>query len=110
MNKNNKEIYDFLKCPICFETAKNPIECTGCSHVYCKTCLSLVNKDLTTIKCPTCRKKKSLKTCALGKKLLGAMKIKCPNNCKKAITKSDLNNHLKKCPKRSYECVICGYK
>ena len=38
-DEDNKEIKDFLKCPICFENIKNPKMCFRCKKIFCFQCL-----------------------------------------------------------------------
>ncbi|XP_002127685.2 uncharacterized protein LOC100182651 isoform X1 [Ciona intestinalis] len=54
-----------INCPVCLETLKtilsqgNEIRSTVCGHVFCHNCISLAIRS--SKKCPTCRRKLTLK-------------------------------------------------
>ena len=53
LTKNEEEIDEELKCCLCWELVRDPIELKCCKCLSCQGCLSLVKKK----ECPFCRSK-----------------------------------------------------
>ncbi len=58
-DEDNKEIKDFLKCPICFENIKNPKMCFRCKKIFCFQCLKHFY-ETGGHNCPLCKALQSL--------------------------------------------------
>ena len=52
--KDFAEIVQEFECPICLQFPLNPIQCSKCLKILCKTCQR-------TSKCPLCREKFEIK-------------------------------------------------
>ncbi|CAK9067296.1 unnamed protein product [Durusdinium trenchii] len=67
-----------LRCPICTDVFEEPVSCSACQQVFCKTCIEHV---LLTCKpaCPTCRAPltKSLQPNFLVRSLLNELHVRC---------------------------------
>jgi len=117
INKKDKENVDYL-CPIC-KGFMLPDECIElhCGHLFCKTCIYNVNNNVSlSAKCPLCNVKSStfkyIKTSnKFAYKILGNVKIRCPNNdCKEELLAGDLKYHIKKCDYVLMDCEYCDKK
>src|SRR5690349_17219008 len=105
MSLELNDIYDNLNCPICLESAEFPYECGQCAKIFCRECLLKIGADISKIKCPICRKRKSLKESAIASKLLKERLLKCPNSCGQVnLKKSNLKSHLKICTNKQFVC------
>ncbi|KAJ0065744.1 hypothetical protein NL108_017562 [Boleophthalmus pectinirostris] len=51
-------VEDFLTCPVCLETFKEPVS-LGCHHSFCSVCLHNYWDQNSTRTCPVCRRKSS---------------------------------------------------
>jgi len=107
------KISDDLMCGICLMPLVEPTEHlavgnSSCSQLYCAECA----KDIP--KCPHCRYDVEWKKIEISPssqkfilKPLAALQVVC-NNCKAAVARSELNEHVFGCP---VECVKrCGEK
>ena len=93
---------DFLTCLICLELAKNAVECEDCNNIMCELCAKSLKKN----ECPSCRKDNfNIKVSILARRMIGTVPCDCPNDCGEKTTIGNLEDHLKKCPNRTY---ICG--
>ena len=96
---NTKE---FLTCLICLEIAKNAVECDACVNIMCEGCADGLKKK----ECPSCRKANfKPKPSILARRMIGTIPCSCPNECGETSTIGNLEDHLRRCPKRTY---ICG--
>jgi hypothetical protein len=106
--KNENEILESLKCPICIDYANEPIECQLCNNIFCTLCLYKEDK-LMYKSCPMCRKEPNFKESQFAKRLLNNIPIDCPNKCEITVSRIDIKTHLLKCENRPYECKICKF-
>ena len=102
------EIVQEVECPICLQFPLNPIQCSKCLKIFCKTC-QIKNT------CPICRdefKEKELER--ILKNILDKLLLRC-QNCEKYNKKLNLNkikvsqyvNHLSNCEFSDYQCLVC---
>jgi hypothetical protein len=96
-DEKHKNIDEFI-CRICSFILQDPHECENCGIPYCKDCLEAWHQRSSQcpIKCGSTLKIKPAHR--FFKKMLGEIKIKCPNeNCPEIIQISRLEYHLKEC-------------
>jgi hypothetical protein len=103
-----------LQCPICLGVFKDPVETTGCRHVFCRECITewLTAGGWT---CPTCRadlplsgiRDASPALCSL----VGRLKMRCVNaaeGCEARVTVAGLGTHLRVECQLAVEQCQCG--
>ena len=95
-------------CPICLQVSLNPIVCSDCNHIFCKTCQR-------SIKCPLCKRDfREKKLDGLTRRIFETLLLKC-KNCEKynlggsgKIKISEYLNHLRNCEFSDYICLTCN--
>jgi len=97
---HNKQYYegikDLIKCSICLDIVKNPVQCNKCQNCFCLLCV----KKLT--KCPLrCESSKFIPS-LICKSLLSNLTIKC--RCKKEIGYDFIEKHKRE------ECIYSDFK
>uniref|UniRef100_A0A8C6T6T5 Nuclear factor 7, brain n=1 Tax=Neogobius melanostomus TaxID=47308 RepID=A0A8C6T6T5_9GOBI len=55
MSERIAAVEDFLTCPVCLDTFKEPVS-LGCNHSFCSSCLQNYWDTNNTKNCPVCRK------------------------------------------------------
>ena len=107
--KDFREIIEEVECPICSLFPLNPVQCSKCQKLICKTCKN------TNI-CPLCRGEFGQKELDRTlKNILEKLLLKCPNCDKycKSINKinkikvSEYIKHISNCEYSNYKCLIC---
>jgi len=92
----NREYYegikDMIKCTICLDIVKEPVQCNKCQHCFCSLC----SRELK--KCPFRCENSSIISSFVCNQLLSGLKIKC--KCGNEIGYDFLKNHKEK------ECKI----
>uniref|UniRef100_A0A8C6TA32 Uncharacterized protein n=1 Tax=Neogobius melanostomus TaxID=47308 RepID=A0A8C6TA32_9GOBI len=58
MSERIAAVEDFLTCPVCLDTFKEPVS-LGCNHSFCSSCLQNYWDKNNTKNCPVCRRKSS---------------------------------------------------
>uniref|UniRef100_A0A8C6WM18 Nuclear factor 7, brain n=1 Tax=Neogobius melanostomus TaxID=47308 RepID=A0A8C6WM18_9GOBI len=58
MSERIAAVEDFLTCPVCLDTFKEPVS-LGCNHSFCSSCLQNYWDKHNTKNCPVCRRKSS---------------------------------------------------
>ena len=97
------DIFDSLKCVVCFDISKDAVECLSCGNVFCKMCVF-------NIKCPLCRTHSAYKDSYFARKIIDCMPIKC-HECGDSTTNGKLEDHLDQCPGRIFNCKKnCGFE
>ena len=102
------EIVQEVECPICLQFPLNPIQCSKCLKIFCKTCQITKN-------CANCRgefKEKELDR--ILRNILDKLLLRC-KNCEKYNGKLNLNKikvseyikHLSNCEYSDYQCLFC---
>jgi len=96
----NKEYYNvikgMIKCSICLDIVKDPVQCDKCQHCFCSRCSEPLNS------CPFRCKNHNFVPSFICNQLLSELKIKC--KCGKEISYDFLKNHKKK------DCQIVDYR
>lgn len=108
--KGEMEVLESLKCPVCLDYADEPMECQHCSNIFCRKCLGIEGGNIKMKSCPMCRKEPSFKESAFAKRLLSNIPVACPNECGATTSKTELNAHLLKCPKKIFTCLVCNFQ
>ena len=96
-----------LFCAICKCFMKEPVECTTCKSIFCKTCIEswLILKK----KCPNnCRDFTIKKTYVLIDKIINSTKVKCQNHdqgCLASVPYEELKTHQSTCKYRTLPCT-----
>lgn len=111
-DKNDNEMLESLKCPLCLDFAEDAMECTYCNNIFCKKCIGIdliSNLNKSKLKsCPICRKEPcSFQDCLFARRLLNNLPIICPNLCGHSTSRGEMKNHLNKCINKKYQCKIC---
>ena len=104
-SKELEELINRLKCIICYNIPFTPLECLGCSAVFCENCYKKSKSNRNV--CPQCKvfefKTKKL---FLADSVYKYISIKCTNKGCTVTTKfSEYKNHLIHCPYRQYKCA-----
>jgi len=84
-----------LECHICLEPLIDPVVHSECQVMFCRSCISVVQK------CPTCDKiLDNSKLAPVPKYIIGlldALKVKCPG-CNNTIERRFFKEHIPNCP------------
>ncbi|XP_066936540.1 uncharacterized protein [Clytia hemisphaerica] len=87
-----KNFEQHYSCPICLDIVCEAVECKVCHKLYCDECV----RELNT--CPSCRQPFNTQPNKNVRQFIGNLKTKCPNEeCREKPTRSNLQEHLKKC-------------
>ena len=106
--KDFGEIIQEFECPICLQFPLNPIQCSKCLKIICKTCQM-------TSKCALCREVFEQKELdRILKNIFEKLLLRC-QNCDKysrnlksnKIKVSQYLNHLSNCEYSDYQCLTC---
>ena len=92
----NKNIIDYLNCPICFNLCEDPLDCTKCGNIFCEDCIKVS-------KCPICRQETNFKESKFATKLIDTLETKC-EYCNINTTKQKLKPHRFECIKTPIMC------
>ena len=108
-HKDFREIVEEVECPICLFFPLNPVQCSKCQKLLCKTCQ--IKKE-----CAICRDKFEEKELDRNlKNILEKLLVKC-QNCDKysksfnkvnKIKVSEYIKHISNCEYSDYQCLIC---
>lgn len=106
------DIDEELKCPICCGVLEDPLQGTGCEHVYCRKCIiEWMNNSET---CPVDRnqlKKSQLQPIPrIVRNLLNHLRIKCDfhhSGCNEIIALEELPVHRANCTFNPEHPVLC---
>jgi hypothetical protein len=100
----SNDVFDSLKCVVCFEISRDAVECLTCGNIFCRMCVY-------NIKCPLCRSHSAYKDSYFARKIIECMPIKC-EFCSETTTKGKVQEHLDKCQGRNYKCknVKCSFE
>jgi hypothetical protein len=123
---------DLFQCPVCFETANDPVMCCGDNqHTFCRACLT---KWLDTVEsCPTCKCDVTVDTLLknrMAAEYIGQCKVRClmaipeegapaakkrktskktdPGTCEWVGTIETLDAHMQECAYVHIECQYGG--
>jgi len=95
----NKEYYDGIKeqvkCPICLDIVRKPVQCIKCQHFFCLVCSNNLKE------CPFRCNNKIFKDSIICKNLLSELTIKCQCGCE--IRYDLFEKHKKE------ECMLTNY-
>ena len=96
------EMYErYFKCLICNDVVFNPIYCSECENIFCKTCISINKHKNNLLLCD--HTKISTELPKLKKELFEKIKINCFFKCNnKSLDLLSYPSHLKSC-KEKYE-------
>ena len=106
--KDFSEIIQEVECPICLQFSLNPVQCSKCLRIFCKTCQ--INNQ-----CSICRETFISKELdRILKNILDKLLLNC-QNCRKygslktinKIKVSEYSKHLYKCEFSDYQCLTC---
>lgn len=92
------DIFENLRCIVCFDLAREAVECLLCGNIFCKRCVS-------NIKCPLCRNHSTYKDSGFARRIIDSMPVKCPD-CNLPTTKGALEGHLLICSERVFTCKM----
>jgi hypothetical protein len=93
-------------CPLCLELAKNAVESSCCTKIYCQECIDSSFKKYQH--CPCCRSPDlTYEPSKIARKVISEIKVPC-NHCELKVETGEMQNHLKKCPKVKLKCRLCG--
>ncbi|XP_013395836.1 E3 ubiquitin-protein ligase NRDP1 [Lingula anatina] len=95
-----------LTCLICYEIADNAVETSCCHHIFCENCLSSVGSN----NCPNCRKHFQSVVAHFARRVIGNMQSQCPMGCGLTVSRSEMNEHIARCPRRMLECPSTSCK
>jgi len=114
------EMKDNVSCAICqADVMCDPQLMTKCGHSFCKTCLEKKDQYGTSNGiCPSCRKgsdvdpNRWVPNISLAK-VIDSIKFMCPCCCEAiksetTYSRTELRNHLDKCPYRRHKCMVPG--
>ncbi len=112
--EQDKELYEKLKdeltCIICFGLLQDPLICSRCETVFCKSCIDtwFTKRE----KCPLNCSKTDTQLSQIPKnmkKLMNKIRVKCPNDCQVELL--DYGIHVSNCAKESpIKCWNCGHQ
>ena len=109
--KISENLFEELKCPICYNLIWKPLECLECGKIFCEYC---INESLKFKKfCPMCKMQGPFREAKSLKSFFGKVKINCANKgCKEKPNYFDYLTHLEKCDFRLYHCTNedCQYQ
>ena len=91
-----------LRCVICTEVLKDPVQCRRNEHHFCKSCIIEHLKHSKT--CPTCQDPLTVDTLVKPQRFLvntlSSLKISCDNaerGCRQVVELGLLNTHVVNC-------------
>lgn len=106
------DIDEELKCPICCGVLEDPLQGTGCEHVYCRKCI--IEWMNNSESCPVDRnplKKSQLQSIPrIVRNLLNHLRIKCDfhhSGCNEIIALEELTSHRSNCTFNPEHPVLC---
>ncbi|KAL4436462.1 hypothetical protein ABPG74_003028 [Tetrahymena malaccensis] len=99
-----------IMCIVCQELPINAHTSQCCGCVLCEECTGLTLKGSKQL-CPNCRNQnpKFEKNVYLIK-LINKFPAICKYECGYVSQVSDIKNHYKNCPKKTYQCTNCEFK
>eukprot|EP00601_Ochromonadales_sp_CCMP2298_P031327 CAMPEP_0173346854 /NCGR_PEP_ID=MMETSP1144-20121109/12797_1 /TAXON_ID=483371 /ORGANISM="non described non described, Strain CCMP2298" /LENGTH=300 /DNA_ID=CAMNT_0014294211 /DNA_START=136 /DNA_END=1034 /DNA_ORIENTATION=- len=93
---------DDLKCTICMEVLRDPLQVCSDQHTYCRTCFASWRSHET---CPECRAPFSREEPArIIKNLIDQLDVRCPNACEWTGHLNDCEAHMAACPCLEVSC------
>ena len=111
--KSNYAIPSDYFCTICQNLIWCPVEIVGCTHIFCKFCITrwISEKNI----CPNCKTNitTEIRPSKILERLFELITIKCNNNgCKETPVYTNYIQHLKKCKFGKYKCTNegCNFK
>mmetsp|Transcript_6153 Transcript_6153/g.14143 ORF Transcript_6153/g.14143 Transcript_6153/m.14143 type:complete len:417 (-) Transcript_6153:241-1491(-) len=97
---------DDLKCTICMEVLRDPLQVCSDQHTYCRTCFASWRSHET---CPECRAPFSREEPArIIKNLIDQLDVRCPNACEWTGHLNDCEAHMAACPFVEVSCPFSG--
>ena len=128
---------DEFQCPICTLVPRDVHQASCCGKMFCRSCLDELKRAYLNYTCPNCREDLTYncfkdsntnrkirhlhiyctnRKCRWEGSLQDIYKhlskclfqtVECSNKCGTRLDRCNLENHLKKCPKRIVTCVYC---
>ena len=113
-------LVDGLKCPICFEFPRDPIETDCCHKILCKICMEEWQHgcmeewkrthggktDGFVELCLYCKKKLTYSGSMIAMRIIHKLDHHC-EFCNEKIKKGDIKSHNLKCEKFKQTCPLC---
>ncbi len=101
-NRFETKVDENLHCIICREVLKDPVQCRGNEHHFCRNCITKHLKN--SPKCPTCNDPLTVETLVRPQRFLAntlsCLKISCDNSergCREAVELGSLATHVASC-------------
>ena len=104
MTKVDENLLEDLKCCICLEFARDPVETNCCQRIMCKTCM-----DKLSNMCPICRKKCTYSSSMVTKRMINHLDYEC-EYCTEKMKMGELKSHMLKCERFQLKCPCCSEK
>lgn len=110
---NENQIDDELKCTICADPFRSPMNCLKCGNTYCQPCISKWMEKQTS--CPSCRDVGSQFQPVISRVVLNQLNrllVQCKLCQQVNIQRSNFSDHIStSCPKQIISCTNnCGWK
>lgn len=111
-NEKHKEKVQFFQCPICQNVVKDPLECSGCSSLFCKLCIAPWMRE--NFNCPKkCKGDAHVKFREINRFVMNELqdlRLKCPHQaCAEVNVYTEAIKHLGNCSQVMIRCTQgCG--
>jgi WD40 repeat protein len=109
VSDHHKSMGSELICSICLEIVLNPVMCSKCENLFCKSCIDILLTK--TNRCPNkCIFQEKEKNRML-KNILSKIEFKCMyllNGCKAFIPYTDFIKHVNSCDYGQFRCLANG--
>ena len=93
-------------CPLCLELAKDAVESSCCTKIYCLRCIQ--NAAQKFKECPCCRSPNmTYSSSRIARKVISEIKVPC-DHCQLDVESGDMDAHLVKCPQVKIKCKLCN--
>jgi hypothetical protein len=112
--KSMDAVAEYLRCPVCFETAVIPLVCPGGAHVVCQAChLEYLshNPGMAEPKCTVCQRTGSFTVLPLVNWLTRLFpRVEECELCRQTVNVHDMDDHLNTvCSMQAVPCKDCGF-
>ncbi|XP_077292264.1 E3 ubiquitin-protein ligase SIAH1B-like [Arctopsyche grandis] len=106
--KFSNEVYEMLKCPVCYEVMQLPIYMCTTGHNICNTCKC----TRTNINCPLCNAPFSSQRNFALEKISATTVVPCLNKsygCELVTSREKISKHVGYCQYQQYICPMQKY-